>query len=825
MKRSVSAALVVLVAILLAVAQPAAAASGQLAVASSHTSASDFNGAATLDNVSVVGSGDSAYVELSGETTIDGFEDQDISDWNGQDDGGTTGYEVVSSPVAVGSFALLGNQSASTTNKIINKTIPQATYSDLSFWYRQESLSNLDTANLFAAQNGGTFAVQLGISTGTEAGDQGSVIYFDGTSWQDTNIDITAGTYHKFDLSNIDYSNNQFDLDVSTASSSVGSASNLDFRGSANQVDRIRVNRDSGGTDQYWDEFTRATGSASRGQYISANHSVSEVDSGFTNLTLRNASATVEWQHHDGTSWQVANSSTFTSSGNHSLDISGIVDETWRVNVSFVNETGPTTAKLHDEGIVATTFVPTVDNSTLSPDDTSQTLDTTSPTLSVNASDVDFSRTIGDELRVEYFLNGNSEANETLTSNGTASHTFNVAAGDYDWWVVVHDQYGNSQRSATAEFVLPNDIKVWNETSPDELVKGNSTNPVEVTVRFYQDNNDTVIERSTTDGIVNMTGIPADERLTITVEAAGYHFRRITLDSLIQQQDVFVLSTAMQSAQVVFELDDRTGQFEPTSTRLYIQRAINKSNTTKYRNIAGDRFGASAEFVSNLQDDTRYRLRVENDDGQSRTLGAYTTSGDDRATLPIGRVTFNATVEEGVAFGASLFRNETASGTETYARVVYGDPEQRTDWIAYDIVRKNGSNAVVASDNITSPGTTSIGTYLLTPNGSLNATYEVQFTASRDGQTITTTRRIGKLEHIDHKMGVDPTVLKYLGYVAIVAITGLFAIISAPLAALGAVFMATLTTAVGVATFPPEALGFGGAVALFYNVARVKGVG
>jgi hypothetical protein len=311
--------------------------------------------------------------------------------------------------------------------------------------------------------------------------------------------------------------------------------------------------------------------------------------------------------------------------------------------------------------------------------------------------------------------------------------------------------------------------------------------------------------------------LPTDEEFVVTADAEGYEFRRIIVDSLIEQQDVFLLPTNVPSARVIFQLQDETGQFDPVDTKLYVERALNQSGSSRYRVIAGDRFGASGEFPVALQDGTRYRLRVENDEGQIRTLGAYTVSGDARTVLPIGRVEIGTSIDNGIAFGARL--EETEQGD--VARVDYFDPESAADSLDIEIVRVS-DNTTITTDSISTPGRRHVGSYPLPDGDPENATYEVRYEVDRNGQLITGERRIGAVEEIANDLGVPPDVLEALGYVAILAFTGLVAVVRPALSLIVAVVTGTLLTIIGIVAIPAPALGISGVTALIVNVARSR---
>lgn len=555
------------------------------------------------------------------------------------------------------------------------------------------------------------------------------------------------------------------------------------------------------------------------GQVIAATDGIQNtgVSDGITEITYSDVDLT-------------SSTTEFEVSGTGTLEVQGFNGDQWvRVNrkndedeLVQADTTGVITVDI-DSG-ADLTFVEPAGGPTLSnPSPTGGDTFSTPPVeLSVDVSDGDFDTT-NEEVTLEWYVDGELDGTTTATSGGTATFEASTqAGGTHEWYVVATDRTGNTVQSGSSTdphtFALPSELRIYNETNPDELVTGTETNPVTIEIRFYQDGEDEVIERSTTDGTVSLQGLPTDEEFVVTADAEGYEFRRIIVDSLIEQQDVFLLPDEVPSARVIFELDDSTGQFDGVSTRLYVERALNQSGTTSYRVIAGDRFGSSAEFPVALQDGTRYRLRVENDQGQTRTLGAYTVSGDARAVLPIGRVSIETNIEQGVALGARLDREDG----QNIARVDYWDPEGETDTLDIEIVRLP-NETVVVTDSISTPGERHLGTYQLPAGDPANASYEVRYEAHRNGQTLNGTRRIGSVEAIADDLGVPADILSALGYLAILAFTGLVAVVRPALSLIVAVVTATLLTIVGVVAIPTSALGVSGVTALLINLARARG--
>lgn len=270
---------------------------------------------------------------------------------------------------------------------------------------------------------------------------------------------------------------------------------------------------------------------------------------------------------------------------------------------------------------------PTVDNTTASPQDGSkQSL--RNVTLSAPITDADFGSPQGDSVDVTIYLDGEEVATRTILSNQTVEEDVRVdTGGEHTWNVTVSDSYGKQSESdsdqSTAEsdpfnFRVPADLKIYEEPNGTNLVDN-----AEVTIRFYKGGETGEIEvtRSTSDGRINMTGLPVDQEFVAVANADGYTSRRIFIESLYNQQQIYLLSDSTQSAETIFELRDYTGDFPREEAVLQVQRPINGS----WQTVAGDYFGATSQFPVTLESNARYRLVLVNPEtSERRVLGSYT---------------------------------------------------------------------------------------------------------------------------------------------------------------------------------------------------------
>jgi hypothetical protein len=118
-----------------------------------------------------------------------------------------------------------------------------------------------------------------------------------------------------------------------------------------------------------------------------------------------------------------------------------------------------------------------------------------------------------------------------------------------------------------------------------------------------------------------MTGLPIDESFVVVADAEGYLPRRVFVESLYQQQDVYLLPESQVYVEKIYELSDYTGLFPSSETVLKIQRGINGS----WQTVQGDLFGATGGFEAQLRSNTRHRLVLLNTvTGERRILGRVT---------------------------------------------------------------------------------------------------------------------------------------------------------------------------------------------------------
>lgn len=371
---------------------------------------------------------------------------------------------------------------------------------------------------------------------------------------------------------------------------------------------------------------------------------------------------------------------------------------------------------------------------------------------------------------------------------------------------------------------VPSELQVRNEANPDELIDGNVT----LEAQFFGED-ETVFERPVTNGTVDLTGLPPDEPLVVSVSetnASDYVQRRILIESIVETREIYLLPTSQPSAEIRFELADDTGRFDAGDSILRVQKPVTRNNVTKYRTISGDRFDASGQFPTVLEDGGRYRLIVENDAGEKRVLGSYTVQGAAIATIPIGEVEFTGDVSEGAAMQASLRDAPDDAAHNHEARIVYLDPEGETSDITISVENETGA-ALRPETTEDLNGTTEayVETYPLSTDfdpETDSATVTVD--AQRGFETETFTRQIGDVPEVFTNAPIDPSILELMGFVSIIALIGLLVIQSPPLAALVGPGYAGLLSLLGIVPIPMPAVVLAGLVGVLAVVGTNSGV-
>jgi hypothetical protein len=435
--------------------------------------------------------------------------------------------------------------------------------------------------------------------------------------------------------------------------------------------------------------------------------------------------------------------------------------------------------------------------------------------LQIGVTDPEFATAAGDTVNVSFYLDGQRVGSDELTGPGTAATTTTLpAASSATWWAVATDNYSRETRSSNYTVATPSEIILRNETSPNETL----TSVSNATVTFYGP--DGSVERPVTDEEINLTGVPIGNASDPTVaefEATGYYTRSLVLDNLADQQTAFLLSTAIDSSTVVFSLDDRTGRFPPRETTLYVDRPLTVNNTSAYRVIESDRFGATGEVAVELDTGARYRLRIKNENGETRALEHYTARGDDAATLPVAQVAIAGGGQGAPAATAAISEHDGQAAV----KIAFLDTAERTDTVSYRVVNTTADALVAQGDLTNGPfGRASV----TVPVPSATGSYRVEITGEREGALPDAEFEefVGQPAGVAKRLDglVDPQVLQMGGLVLLTVFGGLFGLVGGWAGALAIALVGTGLSVLGILPIPAPALGLAGAIGAVRMASR-----
>lgn len=671
-----------LVAILLAalIVSGAVSASSHtnLAVGSKHTTDADFSNAETLDNVTIQGSGDHASVLAKKhilERPPDDSADDPISSKRG----------VIVNP----NVDLPGIEAE------VSRNVEGATTA-----YLYDSDDNLlASQSISGAGDTVTFDVSL-----TAGEDYQLVLDADGDSY-------TVGYW---DTLSDDYPVESKDLDVTSGVSELGTTSKAGLWN--------------------FNNISATDKPIKNAQYVSDTHQVDNTAEGWANITIDSAEATVVWEadtNGDGEFDTVVDETTITSSANVTADLSGVSATNWRVDVSFESTGRDSAAELHDEGVLFKNRAPEVDSSSASPSG-GELVTETPVELSINASDEDFDTAQGDNLTVTFYDASDDSAigTDTLSQNGTATTTWDAGLGEQKWYAVAEDDYGGSTTSDTFVFETPHELEIRDEQNPSELVNDTDS---EVTVTFFA--SDEVFERTTSDGVVDLSGLP-DEQLIVSVDADGYVTRQAIIDSITDQQTVYVLNESADTVDIRFRLEDPTGQFTEEDSLLFVERPIQRNNTTIYRTIAADEIGQGGYPVT-LENDQRYRLILRNEQGNERVLTGFVTQTSETVTLEVESIEYQFDPDDQPYKWTASYDNETAT-----IDVAYEDEEALTTSLTIRVIEQQNETTIYEE---TWEDPTDISTSVDVDRNE-TATWLVQLEVDRDGETYELETMVGQAQ-------------------------------------------------------------------------------
>jgi len=378
---------------------------------------------------------------------------------------------------------------------------------------------------------------------------------------------------------------------------------------------------------------------------------------------------------------------------------------------------------------------PTFDNATMSPEGL---LDTQKPTFKIDMEDGDFP-VDEDTVDVGLYVNESTDSEpelegvETLYENGTVDiEPATPVSGNSTYFFTAVDDYGYTQDSAKVDVEAPNSLFIHAESRPYDRVRDT------VTVSVVTGTNETTDRSVTSDGTVEFGQLPAGEEYVFSLQAEGYYPRGVYVDDLYARSTIFLLNASETGYSTTLDFEDRSGEFQDNPI-ISIQTVINTSEVKPMKDrgpqwvtIGGDRLGVTGQYTTTLRDGGRYRFKVENQDGQVRTVGFYTAKEPATVDLEIGTVTYPE--YEDTAYTWNAYLNETdTGGAATFA---YKDPTRNTTRV--DVTIKDRTTGAVLGQETYRGQSLEEVVYTLPINQSVyeNTDLKVEWTAERAGGEV-----------------------------------------------------------------------------------------
>lgn len=315
--------------------------------------------------------------------------------------------------------------------------------------------------------------------------------------------------------------------------------------------------------------------------------------------------------------------------------------------------------------------------------------------LEITVEDDDWAH-VSDPTTITWFVNDTQIDQDTISQPGTYSTQIDAVAGSNTWRVEVEDDYGNTVESGPHEFGIPNELEI-RDYDTNELID-NTDNEVEI--RFFEEGDEITETRTTTDGVIDMTGLPGNVEYIITVRADDYETQRVVLPNIIDQQTIWMFDETEDLVFVEYVLQDETARFPNADTKLIIEAPMpddaENDESESYQAISGDYFGAGAAFEAPLFRGERYRLVVENRDGDRRTIGSYVAESSRSVTLEIGQIEWLQPDDDSYNINISV---QEVGETESIV-VQYFDPAETTDVLSIRVENRYDSEEVIWEETV-----------------------------------------------------------------------------------------------------------------------------
>lgn len=397
-----------------------------------------------------------------------------------------------------------------------------------------------------------------------------------------------------------------------------------------------------------------------------------------------------------------------------------------------------------------------------SPDDGTE-ITTRSQTFDATVNDSDFSS--GDSVEVRFIIDGTVENTQTITSESTVSYTHDFTyGGDIDWYVEAEDSDGNVTRSPTKNIFVPADLRIENESDPGTLI----TNETEVS--FY--GNGQIYTKTTTDGTLNLTGLPPRDYVLDSVVVDGSYIERSNyiLDPY-RNKTLYHLRNNLTTIESRFNIRDQTGIFSSASV-IELQRGINESGLIEYETVAADRFGSEG-FTATLEADQRYRVRIISENMENiQVIGPYRSDVNETVTIQPGNPVVNVgDFEQG--WNASIEAGPTNSFTAQY-NITYIDPKVKTEKVTIWLTSEGFDGSTSKTSNVTFYDVGTVYTELFLFAESQDDIVVANFVVERNGERYKFTRTLYRQDYRGVPVDLDNGVIQIMGGLMMLLTAGLF---------------------------------------------------
>ena len=211
-------------------------------------------------------------------------------------------------------------------------------------------------------------------------------------------------------------------------------------------------------------------------------------------------------------------------------------------------------------------------------------------------------------------------------------------APNRDGMATFHDLPSGQQAIRVAE--IPSELSIRDVTD-GSLIDGSETAVTLTPVNAA----DPITNQTTSDGRINMTGLPINTRFAADLDPGEAYFdRRVRLPARIDQQPAYLLPNdgSIASVSPRLRVADRTGRFDEQRSELRLQRPVPTARGTEYRTVAGDRLGADG-FSTALRRNQRYRVIIVDPTARQTHVTTITPRTSEPIAVPIEDVQYDTT--------------------------------------------------------------------------------------------------------------------------------------------------------------------------------------